>query len=247
MRSKRGRKFLKQRFTTSPLLFTMIPLSLTTRTEKKFLGHKSRSHFMPGQAFIKTQSEKENLIARSFFYQMLSVLFRHPSLINETDSFKTNTSHWFEALWLLDGAKKEQLKGALKLLMDEIKKTPRAEWACQHENCFGHTAHGIVPSYELEYGQEQSLREPHQLSDISAFYHAFGLKINEKIHERVDHITVECEFMHFITYKEAYAIECGEEENAAICNKASHRILSDHLGRWAPSLAGRLSKQAKKG
>lgn len=207
---------------------------------------------MSGQTSIKIQSEKENLLAKSFFYQLLSVLFRHPSLMDGLDSLKTNTSHWLGALEFLDGVRKKQLEGALELLMDEIKKTPRTEWIHQYENCFGHTAHGIVPSYELEYGEQQSLREPHQLSDIAAFYHAFGLKVNEKIHERVDHITVECEFMHFITYKEAYAIECGEavarrEENAAICKKASHRFLSEHLGRWAPSFALKLSRHAKNG
>lgn len=117
----------------------------------------------------------------------------------------------------------------------------------RYERCFGHTAHARVPAYELEYGEEHSYRQPQQLADITAFYAAFGLRLDPLVHERADHITVECEFMHFLIYKEAYALEHDGEEKALLCRQAAYRFLSEHLGRWMPAFSARLAKQAGEG
>ena len=86
-----------------------------------------------------------------------------------------------------------------------------------------------------------------ELADIAAFYRAFGLQVTEQARERVDHVSVECEFMYFLTFKEAHALEEGQAENASICKEASSRFLADHLGRWLPAFALRLSKFAGEG
>ena len=110
------------------------------------------------------------------------------------------------------------------------------------------TVRGPVPDYELEYGDENSHRQPQVLGDIAAFYRAFGLEPNRKVHERVDHISVECEFMHFLLYKEAYALQFdNSQEKAETCHRASCRFLEEHLGCWVPSFALRLAKHAKEG
>ncbi|MBI1976546.1 MAG: molecular chaperone TorD family protein [Candidatus Omnitrophica bacterium] len=82
------------------------------------------------------------------------------------------------------------------------------------------------------------------MADITAFYTAFGLRLDPLIHERADHITVECEFMHFLIYKEVYALEHDGEEKALLCRQAASRFLSEHLGRWMPAFSARLAKQA---
>jgi len=67
------------------------------------------------------------------------------------------------------------------------------------------------------------------------------------VKERVDHIGIELEFMHFLTYKEAYAHQHHSEEQAQICVDAQQKFLREHLGRWAPVLARMLRRQTRHG
>lgn len=138
----------------------------------------------------------------------------------------------------------ESVKEKLDALFKQFHQTNRQDWIDQYELCFGHTAHSKVPPYELEYGEEHSHRQPQELADIAAFYHAFGLGVSQQAHERADHISVECEFMSFLLYKEAYALEHDGEEKASICRQASVDFLSCHLGRWVVSFTHRLSQHA---
>ena len=43
------------------------------------------------------------------------------------------------------------------------------------------------------------------MGDIAGFYKAFGVELSKDIHERLDHLSVEFEFMHFLAYKESYS------------------------------------------
>lgn len=197
---------------------------------------------------IKTPSEQiERLLSRSELYGMLALLYRHPSSISmdllDADQKKT----WKEAINGLNFPKEGPLAASLDLLIKELDEINLPDWVSLHEECFSHTAHGTVSIYELEYGEEHSHRQPQQLGDIAAFYQAFGLKMTENNHERVDHMAVECGFMHFLSFKEAYALERDGQEKAEICRQSSGRFLSEHLGQWAPSFALRLSKYAKAG
>lgn len=195
----------------------------------------------------KTQSEIKQLYCRFNIYQTMAVLLRHPHLITECFSVRKEGHFLREAIETIDLPNKNQLKEALELLLEELNKTNFEQWRKEYENCFGHTAHGPVPSYELEYGEEHTHRQPQQLGDISSFYNAFGLKISKKVHERVDHVAVECEFMQFLLYKEAFALHKDGENKARICREASYKFLSEHLGCWVPSFARKLAKYSRQG
>jgi TorA maturation chaperone TorD len=151
---------------------------------------------------------------------------------------------WQEAAQVLQKSGYDLLEQLHESLISKLKVVTLREWTEQYERCFGHTAHSKVPPYELEYGEEHSHRQPQELADIAAFFHAFGLQVSQQAHERVDHISVECEFMSFLLYKEDYALEHDGEEKAMICRQASVDFLSRHLGRWAVSFALRLSQHA---
>jgi putative dimethyl sulfoxide reductase chaperone len=202
---------------------------------------------MSDQINIKTQFEMERLLSRSQLYGVLAFLFRHPLSIENNFSVRKERYKWKQALNALDYPDKDQLEKSLELLLKELNNIDFQRWTQQYEDCFAHTAHGVVPSYELEYGEEHTHRQPQQLGDIAAFYNAFGLKVNDKVHERVDHVAVECEFMQFLLYKEAYALKHDGAQKAEICRKASHRFLAEHLGRWVPAFALRLSKHRVQG
>ncbi len=53
--------------------------------------------------------------------------------------------------------------------------------------------------------------------------------------------------MHYLLFKEVYALSNAAIENTEICQQASVRFLREHLGRWAPSFALKLSRYAKQG
>ena len=39
------------------------------------------------------------------------------------------------------------------------------------------------------------------MGDIAGFYSAFGVQLSQDIHERLDHLSVELEFLHFLATK----------------------------------------------
>ena len=111
-----------------------------------------------------------------------------------------------------------------------------------HRRLFGHTARGEVPAYETEYGNEALFQQPQELSDLAGFMSAFGLALRREAHERIDHVSCECEFLAFLAYKEAYALDAGDEEMRAATVRAATLFLRDHLGRIAPAFARRVAK-----
>lgn len=115
---------------------------------------------------------------------------------------------------------------------------------------FGHAARGPCPLNEIEYGELKAdpLIQPHRLADLAAFYHAFGLEPAANAYERMDHICFELEFMAVLALKKAYAIEHqhGAEQLEA-CHHAQRDFLREHLGRWTPAFARRLSASAGAG
>jgi TorA maturation chaperone TorD len=137
---------------------------------------------------------------------------------------------------------KSHFENILGKFFHELSQVTSQKWIDLYESSFGHTAHAKVPAYEIEYGEEHSHRQPQELSDIASFYNAFGLKASDRLRERVDHVSVECEFMFFLLYKTAYALACDGEEKAAVCEQACRAFLSNHLSRWLPAFARRLAR-----
>ena len=190
----------------------------------------------------KTLSDTQQLLARGAIYRALSILLRHPSFMNDKAFLEEEMIAWQQAFEILEISNKEKLEKLMGLIVCRLKKISRKEWVYQYESNFGHTVQSLVPSYELEYGEEHSHRQPQQLGDIAAFYQAFGLKSSGQIHERVDHVAVECEFMQYLIFKELYALQHNNNENILICQQAAVNFLSNHLGHWLPSFAFRLAK-----
>lgn len=108
---------------------------------------------------------------------------------------------------------------------------------------FGHTARGLVPPYETEYGDDSLFQPMHEMSDLAAFYRAFGLALAPMAHERLDHISCECEFLMFLTRKEAYALEQDDPAMLDDTRRAVRLFLRDHLGRWAPAFGRTLARE----
>lgn len=107
---------------------------------------------------------------------------------------------------------------------------------------FGHTISKECPPYEAEYGQADIFQKSEALADIGGFYRAFG--VEPRLLDRLDHLSVELEFMQLLALKEAYALAQGHgEERLALCQQAQARFLGEHLGCWVGGFALRLASK----
>lgn len=187
----------------------------------------------------------EELLARSAFYHGLSVVLRYPG--TETVKWLASQEHrrLIDVAEMLRKENGEPLPEAVRRLVTALDTVSIPEWAQQHERVFGHSVQSAAPPYELEYGEEHSHRQPQELGDIAAFYQAFGLRASLASHERVDHIVTECEFMQYLLYKQACALDKGSQERADVCEAAARQFLADHLGCWGPAFCLRLSRAAE--
>ena len=111
-----------------------------------------------------------------------------------------------------------------------------------YHRLFGHAVRGACPPYEMEYGQGEIVQQAPLLADITGFYAAFGLELPPAVHERADHVSVECEFMSVLATKEAWARDSGISEAVEVIHDAQARFLEDHLGRWLPALSRRMEE-----
>ena len=193
-----------------------------------------------------TQSIEE-LLARSAIYQQLAMVLRHPDAATLQWLSKREHQRLPEIIERVQGYRSALLLASCRRLVTALGAVSMTEWTREHEHIFGHSVQSAAPPYELEYGEEHSHRQPQELGDIAAFYQAFGLRVASASHERVDHIVTECDFMQYLLYKQACALDEGSEERADVCEAAARQFLADHLGRWGPACALSLSRAAGQG
>ncbi|MCI0527882.1 MAG: molecular chaperone TorD family protein [Nitrospira sp.] len=193
-------------------------------------------------------NEIDLTLCRSALYEALALGFRSPSaetlkrLVTEEQN-----ADLAEIAWILDSRSKDKKSERLLSHVRQLKCCADAQnletLKTSYGFLFGHTAQPKIPPYETEYGEETLFRQPQELGDIAGFYNAFGLTWNPHEYERVDHISGECEFLSFLTRKEAYALEQQDLPTLEETRKAQRLFLKDHLGLFAPSFAKLLTQE----
>jgi DMSO reductase family type II enzyme chaperone len=179
-------------------------------------------------------------LARSILYEALAIGFRAP-----TASAFARLAHSTGRTALLDAA--DEVGGqplaacAAAVIAGEAEGYERL--ATRHRRLFGHTARGKVSPYETEYGEKDLFQQPQDLADLSGFLQAFGLELRRDAHERVDHVSCECEFLSFLARKEAHASEVQDPEMHAETLRAERFFLRDHLARFTPAFAHGLERE----
>ena len=209
----------------------------------------------PGADDPSLSTTDEASLGRALIYRFLATGYRYP----EAESIGTlcEQGHGIpEALAAVGDSAADDLSEQLSRLQDTASQDTASQdtasqdtapdgtmddLATEYVAMFGHAVRGACPLYEAEYGEsDERLQQPHELSDLSAFYQAFGLELSADVRDRVDFIAVECEFMAFLCLKQAYAEEHNKADLAAIAVDAQRKFLHDHLGRWAPAFARRV-------
>lgn len=180
-------------------------------------------------------------LARSRIYRLLSTAFLYP----EGDFLALFEKDLEEGKGLLeDGG---GLREALAALGSSLADLPLQDLQAEHRRIFSHVISKECPPYEAQYGSSHVFQQAQILGDIAGFYRAFGLEVSDQAKDRLDHIAVELEFMHFLAYKEAYALIHQGEEAATLCREAQRKFFQEHLGRWAPLFLRLLEGKAQEG
>lgn len=199
------------------------------------------------EAESQPKEKIERALARSAIYHFLSLAFLFPeeellSVLKDEATF----SEMEVCSSSLDpkGRLTRSLAG-LRRSAQKLKALNHLE--AQYGRIFGHTLSTECPPYETQYGASHIFQQAQDMGDIGGFYRAFGLELSQDTKERLDHISVELEFMHFLAYKEAYAWEQGAQDKALLCAEVQKRFVADHLGRWVPCFAEQVVKKARQG
>ncbi len=77
------------------------------------------------------------------------------------------------------------------------------------------------------------------MEELVRFYGFFGLQLPEQDRELPDHITVEFEFMHYLAFREALALEAGNDP--ASYRRAQADFIRRHPGAWVPVMRQKLA------
>ena len=94
------------------------------------------------------------------------------------------------------------------------------------------------PACGVEYEPNADVTYRSQrMADVGGFYQAFGLQISDRAGERLDHITVETEFLYLLLAKEAAAHQEGNNEGAEVCREARSKFFQEHVGWWLPGFS----------
>ncbi len=152
----------------------------------------------------------EASLGRALIYRFLATGYRYP----EAESIGTLSEQGrgvSEALAAVGHSTDDSLHEQLSRLLLAVRDGTADAFVPEYVALFGHAVRGPCPLYESEYGEsDERLQQPHELSDLSAFYQAFGLELSPDVRDRVDFIAVECEFMAFLCLKQAYGLTVGE-------------------------------------
>lgn len=200
-------------------------------------GGACRSLARASSAGEGLSEETDAALARGTLYVALALGFRPPTLETVTHVASPEAADALAAAAAVLDAKLVARAAALGRCGSDLDRL-----AAAHRRLFGHTARGEVPAYETEYGNEALFQQPQELSDLAGFAAAFGLTLRAGVHERIDHVSCECEFLAFLAYKEAYALNVGDLAMAETATRASALFLRDHLGRLAPTFARRVAE-----
>ena len=80
-----------------------------------------------------------------------------------------------------------------------------------------------------------------KMEEAVRFYNHFGLSLSEKPRELPDHLTTELEFLHYLAFREAEALQA--EQDAGAYRRAQRDFIERHPGQWIPKLRAKLEQE----
>jgi DMSO reductase family type II enzyme chaperone len=206
---------------------------------------------------ISSEERVQVTLARSAIYQFLSLCFGEPNKetfpILKDKEYLGNVQECLEAYLATDRIRgafdTSSIKKALQLVADCLKGKSVEDIGSEYLKRFGsYSSSKQCPIYETFYGKLDIFQQTQELADITGFYRAFDLKHADDVKkDKLDHLSIELEFFHYLTYKEAYAIENHGDEQLDVCVTAEKKFMKAHLGRWINFFTLLGNKHSKEG
>jgi putative dimethyl sulfoxide reductase chaperone len=188
-------------------------------------------------------------LARAVVYRALSLAFEPPTDaalrdIGARDRFSVVVA----ALQYLEAAAASNGLALAASLLESLAIADAQTLSADYWRLFGHTTRGLICACETEYGPDNGFHQPQQLADIAGYYLAFGLRPLTTGEVRPDHIACECEFMDFLSRKQARLLDGGDADGALdVTRMAERAFLRDHLGRFGRAFGARLASEDRGG
>lgn len=173
--------------------------------------------------------------ARAATYRFLAESLSYPTAEGLARLRTTTLSGALAAARHLHPATASSLRAAARAIAPLDRET--AERA--HVRVFGHARASAAP-YEGPYLTTNLFQETDALADVAGFYRAFGV---DAAQERADHIALELEFVHLLSFKEGHARRHRGAAEVAVCADAQAAFLRAHLGRWGATFFRRLAAE----
>ncbi len=181
---------------------------------------------------IEISENVEDLLAASQIYQFLSTCLLEPN--KKALEMLNNEEYMAEVKSCISTGGSVEMLEPFELLQKALdgNDVENLEWG--YRATFGGATVAMdCPPYEMYYSGSQIWQQTQDLADISGMYKAYGIEMEEDTTTtRWDHVAVELEFLHFLTYKLAYSIENHSEEQQESCLSGKKKFLYAHIGRW---------------
>jgi putative dimethyl sulfoxide reductase chaperone len=192
---------------------------------------------------IEISESVEDLLASSQVYQFLSTCLLEPN--KKALEMLNNEEYMAEVKSCISVSGNSEMLEAFELLKKALEdnNVENLEWG--YRATFGGATVAMdCPPYEMYYSGSQIWQQTQDLADISGMYKAYGIAMEENATTtRWDHVAVELEFLHFLTYKLAYAIENHSEEEQESCRSGKKKFLYAHVGRWIKAFSTSVVKK----
>lgn len=187
---------------------------------------------MPGQFELEPRQDRRASAARSQVYRILSGLFAYPADVSQHDFVLREAS---EALREAAAELPFGVPAIASLCAQPETADLAAAYTGLFDNCGGRPALSL---HEKDYSRADTKQI---WEELIRFYEHFGLCYDLKENrEWPDHIGVQLEFLHYLTFLEV----ASPDEAVATYAAAEGDFLERHLAKWAPQLAKKLADKA---
>ena len=179
-----------------------------------------------------------NILSRAFSYPWNRKFFRPKTVLEPLDVCLLEEGDW------------DKVNNAVKGFGSYLPKMTVKQVQSEFVRVFGHAVSQECPPYEMQYGTEGGIQsQTDVLIQLGGFYETFAFEFpKNRGRERVDHISVELEFMSYMCFREAYGVEYGhDEKKLAILRTGVKKFIRNHLGRWIPLFSIFTIRKAERG
>ena len=186
------------------------------------------------------KKDMETILVKSRLFALLSLGFSYPTKDKHHQFaqglFKASVVEAVAGLPLIfPGAAEEQVEG-----LETV--TPSLEdFESRYINTF-ELGPPSPPCPIVERAYKEGGEPANLLFEVTQFYRHFGLEAGQDKGLAPDHITVELDFVHFLLFKEAQAVDEGSDRQPY--QRAQKDFLHRHLSWWLPTMAKRMEEDA---